>query len=77
MRVLLIEDDSAIAQSIDPVPALFERDAEERPSEDGQPPRKGEKIEYSILWDGRDAKIVSGAAIRPLHHGDYTYPIRR
>jgi hypothetical protein len=56
---------------------LFERDAEEHPSEDGQPPRKGERMECSILWDGRDAKIVSGAAIRPLHRGDYTYPIRR
>jgi hypothetical protein len=28
--------------------------------------RKGERFECSILWDGKDAKIVCGKSIRPM-----------
>jgi hypothetical protein len=43
---------------------VFERDDEHEPTDDGRPPRKGERLGYSILWDGRDAKLVCGGAMR-------------
>jgi hypothetical protein len=47
-----------------PVSAVFERDDEQEPTDDGRPPCKGEPLGYSILWDGRDAKLVCGGAMR-------------
>jgi hypothetical protein len=32
--------------------------------------RKGERLSYSILWDGRDAKLVCGE--KPVSSGDKT-----
>jgi hypothetical protein len=57
-----------------PVPAVFERDDEHEPTDDGRPPRKGERLGYSILWDGRDAKLVCGGAMRPVGNGISSHP---
>jgi hypothetical protein len=53
-----------------PVSAVFERDDEHEPTDDGRPARKGERLSYSILWDGRDAKLVCGE--KPVSSGDKT-----
>jgi hypothetical protein len=45
--------------------ALIERGDEPGPTDSG-PIRKGEEIACTILWDGKDAKVVRGKAIRPM-----------
>jgi hypothetical protein len=48
------------------VSAVFERDDEQEPTDDGRPPRKGERLSYSILWGGEHVHVREN---RPAFHG--------